>query len=62
MARPVCGHSGADVEQGVQVSVRTVAGALSDRYQLGQGTRGPTGEFRQVNRVNGLKDASLCAC
>lgn len=43
---PVCGTSGADTEPGVQVSVRLVAGALSDRYQSGQGTWGPTGEIR----------------
>lgn len=38
---PVCGNTGADTETGVQVSGWSVAGALSDRYQSGQGTWAP---------------------
>lgn len=42
----VWGTSGACTEPSVQVLVWLVAAALSDRYQSGRGTWGPTGEIR----------------
>lgn len=43
---PACGTSGACTVPSVQVSVWLTAGALSDRYQSGHRTWGPTGEVR----------------
>lgn len=40
---PVCGNTGADTETSAQVSGWSAAGALSDRYQSGQGTWAPAG-------------------
>lgn len=39
---PVCCATEACTEPSVRVSVQLVSGALSDRYQSGQGTQGPT--------------------